>query len=48
MKKQGLIEYILLFENDHKNEDKVNERIYLWDLMDDFKTHAFMKKFVIW
>lgn len=48
MKKQGLVEYILLFENDHKNQDKVNERIYLWDLMDDFKTNPFMKNFVIW
>ena len=48
MKKQGLIEHILLFENDNKNEDKVNERTYLWDLMDDFKTNSFMRKFVIW
>jgi len=48
MKKQEIIECILLFENDHKNEDKVNERIYLWDLMDEFKTNPFMKKFVIW
>ena len=47
-KKQALIEYIILFENDVKNEEIVKERMYVWDLMDDIKNNPFMKKFIIW
>lgn len=48
LKKLDIIQHIVMFESDNNNEDKVNERLYLWDLMEQLNNNPFMKKFILW
>jgi hypothetical protein len=48
LKKQDIIEQIILFESDPENIEIVTKRRELWDYMDELKNDKMMKKFVIW
>jgi hypothetical protein len=48
MKKQEIIEQIILFENDISNFNVVSKRKQLWYFMDELKSDKFMKKYIIW
>ncbi len=48
MKKQDVIEQILLFENNMENYEVVIRRKELWYYLNELKNDKIMKKFVIW
>ena len=48
MKKQDVIEQILLFENNIDNYEVVIRRKELWYYINELKNDKMMKKFVIW
>ncbi len=48
MKKQDVIEQILLFENTMENYEVVIRRKELWYYLNELKNDKMMKKFVIW
>ena len=48
MKKQDIIEQIIIFENDVSNFNLVTKRKQLWYFMDELKSDKFMKKYIIW
>ena len=48
MKKQDVIEQILLFENNMENYELVIRRKELWYYINELKNDKMMKKFVIW
>ena len=48
MKKQDVIEQILLFENNMENYEVVIRRKELWFYINELKNDKMMKKFVIW
>uniref|UniRef100_A0A6C0HAC2 Uncharacterized protein n=1 Tax=viral metagenome TaxID=1070528 RepID=A0A6C0HAC2_9ZZZZ len=48
MKKQDIIEQILLFENNNDNYNTVIRRKELWYYINELKEDKIMKKFVIW
>jgi hypothetical protein len=48
MKKQDVIEQILLFENNMENCEVVIRRKELWYYINELKNDKMMKKFVIW
>jgi|Laugresbdmm110sn_2_1035109.scaffolds.fasta_scaffold44418_2 hypothetical protein len=48
MKKQDVIEQILLFENNIENYEDVVRRKELWYYINELKNDKMMKKFVIW
>ncbi len=48
MKKQDIIEQILLFENNNDNYDTVIRRKELWYYINELKEDKMMKKFIIW
>ncbi len=48
MKKQDVIEQILLFENNMENYEMVIRRKELWYYINELKNDKMMKKFVIW
>ena len=47
-KKQGIINYLLIFENNIENFDVVMKRKQFWYYITELKNDKFMKKFVIW
>ena len=48
MKKQDIIEQIILFENNNDNYDMVIRRKELWYYINELKEDKMMKKFIIW
>jgi hypothetical protein len=48
MKKQDVIEQILLFENNIENYELVIRRKELWYYLNELKNDKMMKKYVIW
>lgn len=48
LKKQEIIEQIILFENNPENIDIVNKRKELWFYIHELKNDKIMKRFVIW
>ena len=48
MKKQDVIEQILLFENNMENYEVVVRRKELWYYINELKNDKMMKKFIIW
>ncbi len=48
MKKQDIIEQILLFENNNDNYEMVIRRKELWYYINELKEDKMMKKFIIW
>ena len=48
MKKQDIIEQILLFENNNDNYETVIRRKELWYYINELKEDKMMKKYVIW
>ena len=48
MKKQDIIEQILLFENNNDNYETVIRRKELWYYINELKQDKMMKKYVIW
>jgi hypothetical protein len=48
MKKQDIIEQILLFENNNDNYETVIRRKELWYYINELKEDKMMKKFIIW
>ena len=48
LKKQEIIEQIVLFEINDENIDIVSRRKELWYYIDELKNDRMMKKFVIW
>lgn len=48
LKKQDVIEQIILFENNTDNIDVVIKRKEMWYFMNELKHDKFMKKFIIW
>ena len=48
MKKQDVIEQILLFENNMENYEVVIRRKELWFYINELKNDKMMKKYVIW
>ena len=48
LKKQDLIEQIVLFESSESNAEIVNKRIKMWYYITALKNDKFMKKYVIW
>jgi len=48
MKKQDIIEQIVLFENNDKNLEIVRKRKEVWYYVEELKRDKFMKKFVLW
>jgi len=48
MKKQDVIEQILLFENNMENYEVVIRRKELWYYLNELKNDKIMKKFIIW
>jgi len=48
MKKQDIIEQILLFENNNDNYDTVIRRKELWYYINELKEDKMMNKFIIW
>lgn len=48
MKKQDIIEQILMFENNNDNYEMVIRRKELWYYINELKEDKIMKKYVIW
>ena len=48
LKKQELIEQIVLFENDEENIEIVNKRKKMWYYITLLKNDKFMKKYILW
>jgi len=48
MKKQDIIEQILMFENNNDNYETVIRRKELWYYINELKEDKMMKKFIIW
>ena len=48
LKKQDIIEQIILFETNPENIEIVTKRKELWYYIDELKTDKMMKRFVIW
>ena len=48
LKKQDVIEQIILFENNTDNIAVVIKRKEMWYFMNELKNDKFMKKFIIW
>jgi Mg2+/Co2+ transporter CorB len=48
MKKQDIIEQIILYENNTDNIEMVIKRKELWYYMSELKNDKIMKRFVIW
>jgi hypothetical protein len=48
MKKQDIIEQILMFENNNDNYELVIRRKELWYYINELKEDKMMKKYVIW
>ena len=48
LKKQDVIEQIILFENNTDNIDVVIKRKEMWYFMNELRHDKFMKKFIIW
>ena len=48
MKKQDIIEQILMFENNNDNSEMVIRRKELWYYINELKDDKIMKKYVIW
>ena len=48
LKKQDVIEQIIMFEKDMENFAIVAKRKQLWYFMNELKEDKFMKKFIIW
>jgi hypothetical protein len=48
LKKQDIIEQIILFETNPENIEVVTKRKELWYYIDELKNDKMMKKFVIW
>ena len=48
MKKQDLIDQIILYEHNYENIDLVMKRKELWYYIGELKNDKFMKKFVLW
>jgi len=48
LKKQDIIELIILFENNPENIEIVTKRKELWYYIDELKNDKMMKRFVIW
>jgi len=48
MKKQELIDQIILYEHNYENIDLVMKRKELWYYIGELKNDKFMKKFVLW
>jgi len=48
LKKQDVIEQIIMFEKDIENFAIVAKRKQLWYFMNELKEDKFMKKFIIW
>jgi hypothetical protein len=48
LKKQDIIEQIVLFEIEPDNIEIVNKRKELWHYIDELKNDKMMKRFVIW
>ena len=48
LKKQDIIEQIILFENNPENIEIVTKRKELWYYIDELKNDKMMKRFVIW
>ena len=48
MKKQDIIEQIILYENNTDNIEMVIKRKELWYYMGELKNDKIMKRFVIW
>uniref|UniRef100_A0A6C0BXB2 Uncharacterized protein n=1 Tax=viral metagenome TaxID=1070528 RepID=A0A6C0BXB2_9ZZZZ len=48
MKKQDIIEQILMFENNNDNYELVIRRKELWYYINELKEDKMMKKFIIW
>ena len=48
MKKQEIIEQIILFERNMENIEIVFKRKEFWNYMNELKNDKFMKRFVIW
>jgi arginine deiminase len=48
MKKQDVIEQILLFEASTENYQVVTKRKELWYYMNELKNDKMLKKFIIW
>jgi hypothetical protein len=48
MKKNEIINAILLFENESENLDKVHQRIYIWNFLNELKKDPIMKKYIMW
>jgi hypothetical protein len=48
MKKQDIIEQILMFENNNDNYEMVIRRKELWYYINELKQDKMMKKFIIW
>ena len=47
-KKLDVIYAIVMFENDHENEEIVFNRQKYWVYMEELSSDPFMKKFVLW
>lgn len=48
MKKQDIIEQIMLFEKDSDNIEIVQKRKQMWYYMNELKNDKFMKKYILW
>ena len=48
LKKQEIIEQIIIFENDFTNFEAVGKRHQMWYYMNELKNDKYMKKYVIW
>lgn len=48
LKKQDIIEQIILFETNPENIEVVTKRKEMWYYIDELKNDKMMKKFVIW
>jgi hypothetical protein len=48
LKKQDIIEQIILFESNPENIEVVTKRKELWYYIDELKNDKMMKRFVIW
>ena len=48
LKKQEIIEKILLFENNPENKNIMKTRYKIWKVMDQLKMDNVMKKYIIW
>jgi hypothetical protein len=48
MKKQDIIEQIILFEHDSENFDAVQKRKQMWFYINELREDKFMKKYILW